>query len=104
MKFVTSIDNLFKNNKNIILYFYYENMNYHKKFVTMLSKIEKQHNNIFYAAVNINLEQNLHLRFKIKSVPCLIFYSNDIEVYKHEGMLSFNNLNKLIEQYYIKKR
>jgi hypothetical protein len=103
MKFVTNINNLFASSKNIVLYFYVEGMNYHKKFVTMINSCEKDNDSIIFHAINIDLEKNMHLRFNFKSVPCLIFYSNDIEVYKHEGMLSADNLKKLINKFYNKR-
>jgi thioredoxin-like negative regulator of GroEL len=100
MEFVVDINEIFIKNKNIIVYFYDDNLNYHHKFINMISVLEKENLNIRFVGVNIKCEKKLNIRFNFKSIPCLIFYSNDIEVYKHEGMLSSKKLKKIISNYY----
>ena len=85
--------------KNTILYFYHDDLNYNDKFIAMIKKIE-QNNNIYFYAINLNMDKNLHVRFKIKSIPSLIFYKNDINTYKHEVLLNFQQFEKLIKKIY----
>jgi len=69
----------------------------------MLENIEKENTLINVYAINIEIEKNLNIRFNFKSLPCLIFYWNDIEVFRKEGMISTNELKKIINKFNIKR-
>ena len=52
-----------------------------------------------FAKVNTEDEQNLGARFSIQSIPTLIIFKEDKEVYRASGALDETTLNSLVRQY-----
>lgn len=100
MLFVIDPQKINLNNKKIILYFYHNKINYHNKFITMIKICEEYNKNVSFLAINVESDKKLTTRFGFKSIPCLIFYKDDIVVFKHEGMLSTKKLKELMRKYY----
>ena len=71
-------------------------MNYHQKFKKMLTGIELE-SKINCFAINVKSDATLLKRFNFKSVPCVIYYKNNKEFKRCEGMISFSDLKKLFK-------
>lgn len=67
------------------LYFYASWMPYHKKFLTMIGKIEEKHKLPFYA-IDVDQFNNQCKRFSIDSVPTVLVLKNGQEIRRVTGL------------------
>ncbi|MDH3003845.1 MAG: thioredoxin domain-containing protein [Candidatus Shikimatogenerans sp. JK-2022] len=71
---------------------------YIKKYINEV--IIKYNNIIKFYKININENNNLIKKYNIQSIPTLIFFNYDKEIYRHIGLLTKKELikkcNKLI--------
>lgn len=68
------------------LYFYSSWMPYHKKFVTMISKIEEKYKMPFYA-IDVDQFRNQCKRFSIDSIPTVLVLKNGKEIKRINGLV-----------------
>lgn len=68
------------------LYFYASWMPYHKKFITMISKIEEKYKIPFYA-IDVDQFSNQCKRFSIDSVPSVLILKEGKEIKRIGGLV-----------------
>jgi thioredoxin-like negative regulator of GroEL len=68
------------------LYFYASWMPYHKKFLTMISKIEEKYK-IPFCAIDVDQFSNQCKRFSIDSVPSILILKEGKEVKRINGLV-----------------
>lgn len=68
------------------LYFYASWMPYHKKFLTMISKMEEKYKDIVFSAVDVEAFSNQCKRFSIESIPTVLILKDGKEVKRINGL------------------
>lgn len=68
------------------LYFYASWMPYHKKFITMISKMEEKHKNIVFSAIDVDEFSSQCKRFSIDSIPTVLILKDGKEVKRINGL------------------
>ena len=74
MQFITNEKDL-NLHQNCALYFYAQWMDFYKKFLIMIDKVEKKYKNIEFYAIDVDYFKPLCKRFKIASIPTVIILS-----------------------------
>jgi thioredoxin-like negative regulator of GroEL len=69
------------------LYFYASWMPYHKKFLTMIGKIEEKHKDISFFAIDVDQFTSQCKRFSINSVPTVLILRGGKEVKRINGLV-----------------
>ena len=62
------------------------------------AEILKQLEGVEVQSINIEENEELVDKFKIRSVPTIIILKNDTEVYRHVGLIQLADLKKDLEQ------
>lgn len=86
MLFLTQEQELNFDSKIQSLYFYAPWMPFHKKMLTMISKIEEKHKDVSFFAVDVDSFKGLCKRFNIDSVPTTLIMSNGKESKRINGL------------------
>ena len=68
------------------LYFYTSWMPFHKKMVTMISKIENKHNVVF-SAIDADNFNSLCKRFDVETVPIILALKDGYEMKRINGLV-----------------
>lgn len=69
------------------IYFYASWMPYHKKMLTMISKIEEKHKEVSFFAIDADHFKGLCRRFSIESIPTVLIISDGIEKKRINGLV-----------------
>lgn len=69
------------------LYFYASWIPYHKKFLTMISKIEEKYKDIRFFAIDVDQFDSQCKRFSIDSVPTVLILKAGKEVKRINGLV-----------------
>ena len=69
------------------LYFYASWLPFHKKFLIMIDKIEKKHNNIIFSAIDTDQFKSQCKRFLITSIPTIIILKDGKEIKRIIGLI-----------------
>jgi thioredoxin 1 len=69
------------------LYFYASWMPYHKKFLTMIGKMEEKHKDISFFAIDVDQFTSQCKRFSISSVPTVLILQGGKEVKRINGLV-----------------
>ena len=67
-----------------------------KSFAPIYEKISEQHDDIVFAKVNTEEEQDLAGHFNIRSIPTLMIFRDQIVIFSQAGMLPEEAMNELI--------
>jgi thioredoxin-like negative regulator of GroEL len=86
MLYLTSEDELNFNKEVQALYFYASWMPYHKKMITMISKMEEKYKEFDFFAIDVDYFKSFIKRFEIESIPTVILFKNKEEVKKIQGL------------------
>lgn len=87
MQFITKEEELKTDSKILSLYFYAHWMPYHKKMVTMISKMEEKHKNITFLAIDVDHFKPLCKRFNVTSIPEVLVLVNGEEIKRINGLV-----------------
>ena len=68
------------------LYFYAPWMPFHKKFLTMIGKMEEKHKNVTFSAVDVDEFSSQCRRFSIDSIPTVLILKDGKEVKRINGL------------------
>lgn len=93
MLYLTSEED-FKLKGEQFIYFYAPWMPYHKKMVTMISKIEKKYN-INFCGIDTDYFKNLYKRFNVDSIPTILILNEGNEIKRIKGLIltsAFKNI------------
>ena len=69
-----------------------------KSFAPIYDKISEQHDDIVFAKVNTEEEQQIAAHFNIRSIPTLMIFRDQIVIYSQAGMLPEEAMNELISK------
>ena len=86
MKFITDENELNSQASLKSLYFYANWMPFHKKFLTMIGKIESKYN-IDFLAIDTDYFSQQCKRFNITSIPTIIILKDGKEIKRIEGLV-----------------
>ena len=87
MKFITQESEIQIDLPKQALYFYASWMPFHKKFITMISKIEEKYQDIPFYAIDVDEFNNQCKRFSIDSVPTVLILNNGKEIKRINGLV-----------------
>lgn len=80
-----------------VLYFY-NDFPYNKRLASVLSNLEEKYTDFSFQAANIDIYKSLIKRFKLESVPTILFLRNGKEIDRIVGMVMSSALkSKFIE-------
>src|SRR3974377_1276925 len=86
MLFITREEELRMDLPLQVFYFYASWMPYHKKFLTMIGKMEEKHKNIVFSAIDVDAFNNQCKRFSIESIPTVLIMKDGKEVKRINGL------------------
>lgn len=86
MLFITREDEIQVNSPLLSLYFYSSWMPYHKKFLTMIGKMEEKYKDIIFLAVDVDEFKNQCTRFSVDSIPTVLILKDGKEVKRIKGL------------------
>lgn len=67
-------------------YFYASWMPYHKKMITMISKIEEKYN-IIFTAIDTDNFKGICKRFEIEEIPTILVFKDGEKIKKIKGLV-----------------
>lgn len=67
-------------------YFYASWMPYHKKFITMIGKMEEKYKGIVFSAIDVDEFSSQCKRFSIDSIPTVLILKDGKEVKRINGL------------------
>ena len=86
------------NNDIVIIDFWAEWCGPCKSFAPTYEKVSEKHEDIVFAKVNTELEQELAAHFKIRSIPTLMVFREEVVLFAQPGMLSEAQLEGVISK------
>ena len=69
-----------------------------KSFAPTYEKVSEKHDDIVFAKVNTELEQELAAHFQIRSIPTLMVFREEVVLFAQPGMLSEEQLEDVISK------
>ena len=69
-----------------------------KSFAPIYEKVSENHEDIVFAKVNTEDEQELAASFQIRSIPTLMIFREQIVIFSQAGMLPESALEQIIEK------
>ncbi len=69
-----------------------------KSFAPVYEEISEKYNEIVFAKVNTEQEQELAGRFQIRSIPTLMVFRENVIIFSQAGALPASGLTQLIQQ------
>lgn len=87
MNFITREEELQVGLPQLSLYFYASWMPYHKKFLTMISKMEEKYKGMPFYAVDVDQFRNLCTRFQVDVVPTVLVLKEGKEAKRISGLV-----------------
>lgn len=91
-----NFDEIVGGNKFVIIDFWAPWCGPCKSFAPIYEKISEQHDDIVFAKVNTEEEQDLAGHFNIRSIPTLMIFRDQIVIFSQAGMLPEEAMNELI--------
>lgn len=86
------------NNDIVIIDFWAEWCGPCKSFAPTYEKVSAKHEDIVFAKVNTELEQELAAHFQIRSIPTLMVFREEVVLFAQPGMLSEEQLEDVISK------
>lgn len=68
-----------------------------KSFAPIYEKISENHDDVVFAKVNTEVEQELAAHFQIRSIPTLMVFRDQIVIFSQAGMLPEQAMDELIK-------
>lgn len=84
------------NNEIVIVDFWAEWCGPCKSFAPTYEKVSEKYDDVVFAKVNTEEEQELAMHFQIRSIPTLMVFREQVVLYSQAGMLSEGQLEELI--------
>jgi thioredoxin 1 len=69
-----------------------------QSFGPVYEELSEQFENVVFAKVNTEVEQQLAAQFQIRSIPTLMFFREQIILYSEAGALPKSGVTQLVEQ------
>lgn len=87
MIFITQEDELQIDLPLQSLYFYSSWMPFHKKFITMISKMEEKHKDMPFYAIDVDQFRSQCKRFDVDKIPSIVILKNGQEIKRITGLV-----------------
>ena len=87
MLFITQEEELKFDKPFQSLYFYAQWMPFHKKMLTMISKVEEKHKDVSFFAIDVDHFKGLCKRFNISSIPTVLILNSGMEAKRINGIV-----------------
>lgn len=88
MLFITKEEDLHVSNAATqVLYFYSSWMPFHKKFMTMISKMEEKYKDMTFFAIDIDQFNSQCKRFSVNTIPTVLILQSGTEVKRINGLI-----------------
>lgn len=87
MLFITNESEIQFDKGNYSIYFYSNWMPYHKKMLTILSKMEEKHKNVKHLAIDVEQFKTIIKRFNIESIPTVLLFRDGKEIKRIVGIV-----------------
>lgn len=91
-----TIDETIKNNDIVIIDFWAEWCGPCKAFGPVFEKVSETHEDIVFAKCNTEEQQELASNFQIQSIPTIMVFREQIQVFRQSGALPEEALEELI--------
>lgn len=85
-----------------VLYFYASWMNFHNRFIKMISSFEEKNNNFNFLAIDVDFHKNLCQRFDVSSIPSIVILVDGKEVKKTNGLMLTSAFKSILNDIYNK--
>ncbi|MBR2989754.1 thioredoxin [Candidatus Saccharibacteria bacterium] len=85
-----------KGKKKVLVDFYADWCGPCKMIKTIIEDVAENNNNVRIASVNIENEEELAEKYNISSIPCLVLFENGEEIKRTVGLISKNDIEKMI--------
>ena len=89
---------VYQNNEIVILDFWALWCGPCHQFAPVFEEASETHKDIIFGKIDTEQEQKLSAYFGIRSIPTIIVLRDQIEVYRSSGVLSSNDLEKVLLQ------
>lgn len=86
MLFITREEEIQIDKPLLVLYFYASWMPYHKKFITMIGKMEEEYKELPFLAVDVDEFRNQCTRFSVDSIPTVLILKDGKEAKRINGL------------------
>ena len=87
MLFITREEEINIDLPTLAIYFYASWMPYHKKFLTMIDKMEEKYKDISFLAIDVEQFSTQCKRFEIDSIPTVLILKEGKEVKRINGLV-----------------
>lgn len=67
-----------------------------KSFAPVYDAVSEKHDDVFFAKVNTEVEQELAASFQIRSIPTLMIFRDQVAIFSQAGMLPESGLEDVI--------
>lgn len=93
-----AFDNALELHETIVVDFWAEWCGPCKIFGKVMSEVERDYKDVFFASVNVAIEKALAEEFAVRSIPFVMIIKNRTIVYAESGALSAVALRELLDQ------
>ena len=69
-----------------------------RQFAPVYARVAQKHQNVVFAAIDIEKETVLAEEFQIRSIPHLMVFKHGIAIYSESGSVPESTLNELVQQ------
>ena len=89
-------EEVLKNKKRVLVDFYADWCGPCKMIKPIIEEVVENNNDIKIVSVNIENEEELAEKYNVLSIPCLVVFENGEEIKRNAGLLSKNDIEKMI--------
>ncbi len=93
-----NLEDTINNNDMVIIDFWAEWCGPCKSFGPTFEKVAEDHDNIVFAKINTEEQQELAAMFQIRSIPTLMMFREQIIIFKEAGALPESALREVVER------
>lgn len=91
-----SFNDVIKQNDIVIIDFWAEWCGPCKSFAPIYDQVSESHDDIVFAKVNTEEQQELSAHFQIRSIPTLMIFREEVILFAQPGMLNAGQLEEVI--------
>ncbi|MBP5512936.1 thioredoxin [Candidatus Saccharibacteria bacterium] len=89
-------EEVLKNKKKVLVDFYADWCGPCRMIKPIIEEIAENNDDVKIVSINIENEGELAEKYSISSIPCLVIFENGEEIKRSIGLISKNNIEKMI--------